>query len=589
MGELDSTQHQLTVSLSTSGPFALGLDERVSLLVYHRNGVEAVPLIEGQSVVVGRAAAADVTLPHASRLSRQHARFRLTEGKLWVEDLGSTNGTLVRGEQITRVAVQPGDEVVLGSVVVSVNALTAREGLLQGLAGHDRFVSLLDEEIVRHRTFGRSLALLLVQSAGKEPLSRWSGQVRPHLRPVDRLGVYSPTIMEVALPELTAEALRRLAEAIVASREKGQAGLVCGGALFPETGTSPEELVESARTALQQATARAPVQLAATRQEPASWGEPVVRAPAMRKVYEAVKRLATASIPVLIYGETGSGKEVVARAIHEGSPRAKRPLRCINCAAIPNQLLESIMFGHERGAFTGADRRTDGVFVDADGGTVLLDEVGELPAAAQAALLRVLETKRINRVGSSEEIEVDVRVLAATHRNLEAMCDAGGFRWDLLYRINTMTLKIPALRERREEIAPLARMFLEEANQANGCQVREIDGAALGRLEAHGWPGNVRELRNVIHRAVVMAQGDVITVADLPERLAGAAPVPSAAEEEDGEDLDFKDRVQRFETGLITRALQRAGGNKTEAAKLLRIPLRTLTHKIQAYGIDVPR
>jgi DNA-binding NtrC family response regulator len=295
-------------------------------------------------------------------------------------------------------------------------------------------------------------------------------------------------------------------------------------------------------------------------------------------------------IPVLIQGETGTGKEVVARQIHERGPRAGKPMLCVNCAAIPDQLTESTLFGHEKGAFTGADRRQRGAFERADGGTLLLDEVGELSAGAQASLLRVLETGHISRVGGGEEIPVDVRVLAATHRDLEAMCRAGGFRQDLLFRINTMTLKIPPLRQRGEEIEPLALAFLQQANEANGCQVSGISPEALELLRRHSWPGNVRELRNVIHRAVVIALGPQITPEDLPEELAGAggpAAAPLPIQEQEAGDLDFKTRVQQFEIGLIRQALASTSGNQTEAAKLLRIPLRTLAHKVKTFGIPL--
>ena len=256
------------------------------------------------------------------------------------------------------------------------------------------------------------------------------------------------------------------------------------------------------------------------------------------------------------------------------------------------------MFGHERGAFTGADRQTNGMFVEADGGAILLDEIGELSPSAQAALLRVLDTKRITRVGSTKEIEVDVRILAATHRNLEAMCAAGTFRQDLLFRINTMTVKIPPLRERLEEIEPLARRFLTEANEANGSALTGFDPDALELLRQYSWPGNVRELRNVVHRAAVMAREQQVVVDDLPDRLLEAlrrdgdgSPLQrtsAAAGDDDQEqdaDVDFKTRIQRYETRLIRDALEQTGWSKTRAAQRLRIPLRTLIYKINSFDI----
>ncbi len=230
----------------------------------------------------------------------------------------------------------------------------------------------------------------------------------------------------------------------------------------------------------------------------------------MRAVAELVPRLARSAIPVLLLGETGAGKEVIARLLHESGPRRPRPLVAVNCGAIPGQLIEAALFGHEKGSFTGALQQQKGIFEAADGGTVLLDEVGELPPAAQAALLRVLETKRVVRLGSTREIEVGVRLIAATHRDLEAMCRAGSFRLDLYYRVSPMVIHVPPLRERREDIAPLAERFLQLAAAAEGGPPRTLDPEALALLAAHPWPGNVRPRAapTPSSGAVVVADGD---------------------------------------------------------------------------------
>jgi len=338
----------------------------------------------------------------------------------------------------------------------------------------------------------------------------------------------------------------------------------------------------------------------------------------MRAVYETVRRLAETTIPVLIVGETGTGKELVARAIHREGARRERPMRFINCGAIPGQLIESVLFGHERGAFTGAAQRTKGIFEEADGGTVLLDEIGELSAAAQVALLRVLETKRLSRVGSHQEIAVDVRIIAATHRNLEAMCEDGSFRWDLLYRLNAMTLRLPPLRERSEEIEPLVDTFIKEANESNTCSVWGIEPEALSLLCRYTWPGNVRELRNVIERAVVLVRDGVISIDELPERICQAAygrqrrqtsavlsAGPGAAAsaphvrparprrqyaitnvmDEPIPEPELRVQVREFEKALLRHALARAGDNQAQAARQLAMPRRTLVHKLQQYDL----
>jgi DNA-binding NtrC family response regulator len=319
----------------------------------------------------------------------------------------------------------------------------------------------------------------------------------------------------------------------------------------------------------------------------------------MRGLFEQVERIAVSSIPVLVTGETGTGKEVIARAIHDRGPRRGRPLCCVNCGAIPSQLVESTLFGHEKGAFTGAGNQHKGVFETADGGTVLLDEIGELPPGAQAALLRVLESKRFTRVGGAAELEVDVRVIAATHRDLDAMAAAGTFRRDLLYRLNAMTLAIPPLRERRGEIPPLAERFLGETAAENTRQMRGIDTTAMALLCSYDWPGNVRELRNVIERAVVLSRDPVITPNDLPDRLRAltepiASPHPRDetgpiarldTEESGATAAALRERVRDFEAAEILAALESAGWNQTLAAQKLQLPLRTLVHKIKQLGI----
>jgi DNA-binding NtrC family response regulator len=308
----------------------------------------------------------------------------------------------------------------------------------------------------------------------------------------------------------------------------------------------------------------------------------------MRDLYLEAQRLAASPLPVLILGETGTGKEILARFIHENGPRRDRPLLCVNCGGIPSQLVESTLFGHMKGAFTGATASAAGVFESADGGTVLLDEIGELPLPAQAALLRVLENRRFSRVGSSQEIEADVRVLAATHRDLEAMCREGRFREDLFYRLNVVPLRVPPLREHPEDIEPLAQHFLEQASRGAGRPVPTLQAEALALLLGWHWPGNVRELRNAMERAALIAESDTVQPSDLPERIRGnrsLPPPPPNAPPAPAGPVRLREELDRKEAELILAALQRNDFNRERAAAELGLPLRTLAHKMKQHNI----
>jgi two-component system, NtrC family, response regulator AtoC len=567
---------------------------QVSLVLYGRDGAQVVGLEGGRPLVVGRAAPADLVVDDPT-LSRAHARFTLLDdGSVEVRDLGSTNGTEVRGETVEAARVGAGDRIILGSVVASVHVVRGASGQPTAIEGHDRFVDRLEHEVARARAFRRPAAVLMVRAlgSGARHVSQWLPRVRAGMRPVDLVALYGTESALFALPETDGTAAARWAERMVGERRPGEPPLAFGVAAFPEAGASAEELIEAARTAALEASSETPVRAAAQAGAPAS--ELLIVGEAMRRVDRLIDRVAAADIPVLLHGETGTGKEVVARALHARSRRAEGPMQTVNCGAIPPTLLESTLFGHDKGAFTGADQARAGLFEQADGGTVFLDEVGELSASAQAALLRVLETRRVTRVGSTRERELDVRVVAATHRDLEAMCDEGTFRWDLLFRLNTMVITVPALRERTEEVGPLAQRFLAAAAAAHGREVREIAPEAMALLEGYGWPGNVRELRNAIERAVVVADGPVLQPQDLSERIRGGGPgAPSPGAQgasatlagDPGEGVPFRDRVRQFERQLMVDALERCGGNQSEAARRLGMPRRTFVSKVREYGL----
>ena len=298
----------------------------------------------------------------------------------------------------------------------------------------------------------------------------------------------------------------------------------------------------------------------------------------MRELLAKVARIARSSVPVLVTGETGTGKELLARRIHDESPRGGGPFVAVNCGALPGSLLLTTLFGHVRGAFSGALNDSRGVFQAAVHGTLFLDEVGELSLEAQAALLRALETKTIVRVGATDEIAVDVRIVAATHRNLAEMVDDGRFREDLLYRLATITLELPPLRARTADVALLARSFLAARYAMGESSAGDISAQALARLCEHAWAGNVRELRNVIDHAALMADGPLLEVGDLPPVLSRRSLVPARTEA--SVKADYTARMHAAEGEILRDALSLSGGRQVDAARLLGMPLRTMKYRL---------
>ncbi|MEQ1667269.1 MAG: nitrogen regulation protein NR(I) [Sulfuriferula sp.] len=323
------------------------------------------------------------------------------------------------------------------------------------------------------------------------------------------------------------------------------------------------------------------------------------QAPAMQEVFRAIGRLSQSHTTVLITGESGTGKELVASALHKHSPRARQPFIALNTAAIPKDLLESELFGHERGAFTGAAVQRRGRFEQADGGTLFLDEIGDMPAELQTRLLRVLADGQFYRVGGHQPIKVNVRVIAATHQDLETRVKEGLFREDLYHRLNVIRLRLPALRERSEDIALLTRHFLQKSAQEQGVDAKKLSDAAIKHLSQFSWSGNVRQLENVCHWLTVMAPGNTVDVSDLPPEILNASPAEIAGGDwraalalsaeaalNRGETGIIEHLTQEFEKTLITIALKHTGGRRIEAANLLGLGRNTLTRKIQELGMD---
>ena len=313
----------------------------------------------------------------------------------------------------------------------------------------------------------------------------------------------------------------------------------------------------------------------------------IVRSHAMKSVMNVIERVAITRSTVLITGESGTGKERVARAIHNLSERASGPFMVVNCGALPEALMESELFGHEKGAFTGATSSHAGLFRQADGGSLLLDEVGELPLALQVKLLRVLQERKVRPVGASREVGIDVRVLAATNRDIENDIATGKFRQDLYYRLNVIRLEIPPLRERREDLAYLVEHFLQRFAAETGKVINGLTPDAVRALNQYSFPGNVRELENVIERAVVLCRSRLIGLGDLPHELSGLAGAPATnLDEVPPEGCDLEAVLGEVERRLLVSALDRTGGVRKHAADLLGITFRSIRYRLKKHGLD---
>ena len=536
------------------------------------DGSRVLDIADGAEVTFGRSRSAVVSVKH-DNVSRLHARITRTGDTIEVEDTGSRNGTFVNGERIAaKRRVIPGDEIGSGSIHVVVGATS---GLRR--ASHVASAEVGDARMIaegdRAMRYRRSVTFALVRTPVDAAIEAMSAL----LRPMDMIAEVVADDYLVILPELDREAGALAIASLVDATKPFTKELRVASAVCPDHGTTVERLVGVLRTGMR--TGRA-----ADSPAPRQKSRAIVLDPAMKRVYALVDKVADSSLTVLVLGETGVGKELVAEAIHRASSRKSKPFVKLNCAALPESLLESELFGHERGAFTGADRKKLGFFEAANGGTLFLDEVGEIPPSMQAKLLRVLETKVITRVGSTTEVAVDVRLIAATHRDLDAACREGRFRQDLLFRLTGFTIAIPPLRDRTSEVVPLAEHFAALAAAEQGRPVPELARDARDVLSAYGWPGNVRELANAIERAMVMC-GDAITAADLPETLRDPhyyvrpAATPTS---------NIQGQLAELERDAIARALAANGNNQTRAAKALGLSRRTLIYKMEKFGLKPP-
>jgi DNA-binding NtrC family response regulator len=551
-------------------------DGVLHLIVMGANHFSMHPLPERGAIAIGRDDADDVRLDDP-QASRRHARLHVDGQTLEVEDLGSANGTRVRGAAIAagqRVAVLPGEAISIGWATLMIQRRRPVVAV-RPLPTHTYFEARVEEECERAAAASGAFGVLRLHVAPGTPTATAREVVATLLRPGDVLAVYGPDEYELLLSEPDCARALGVAGRIERALEHRGIAARTGLACFPVDARTAEALIAKACERV----------LGPAAPEPSPSEEPR-HGPEMRRVHLLARRAAVSNINVLILGETGVGKEVLAETIHALSPRAAMPLVRLNCAALAPALLESELFGHERGAFTDAGEAKPGLLESAQGGTVLLDEIGELPAAIQAKLLRVIETREVLRVGALKPRAIDVRFVAATNRVLEDEVARGAFRQDLYYRLNGISLVIPPLRSRREEIGPLARSFLETAAKREELPIPALSPVALEALEAYAWPGNVRELRNVIERAVLISDGETIAPEDLPLEKMRAAPVPAGVfvASRTGLAGDTRSEYER-----IVDSLARCNGNQTRAARLLGMPRRTFCARLKAYNIPRPR
>jgi DNA-binding NtrC family response regulator len=600
--EFDTMKQPATRGLAPrdSGPLCLLVSADGVFTTY------ALP--EKGEVIIGRSSSANVHIDHPS-VSRKHARLTIGE-RLTIEDLESSNGMRLKDRRIDPhkpVEVAVGQLIELGQVMLFLRraAPTARP---RRIWPHGYFEARLEEQCERAGPF--SVLRLSVETPQPGALD----EAFVALRPLDVLALYAPNEYEILLSDTEPAEANQLAEAVRGPLERRGVRIKMGMAHHPIDGDNPETLIARACDAV--------------RDQP-----PAAAEGGMQSLRQLAAQVAKSDLCVLILGETGVGKEVMAETIHQLSPRSNKKFLRLHCAAISETLLESELFGHERGAFTGAHAAKPGLFETADGGTVLLDEIGELPLAIQVKLLRVIEERKVLRVGGVEPRPIDVRFIAATNRELESEVAAGRFRSDLYFRLNGVTLWIPPLRERKDEIEHLAKLFVSQAcRRLKLGREPALAHDAIKRLIKYEWPGNVRELRNTVERAVVLCGTDAaIRSEHLPtEKMAAAllarnaqpapaptlsGPISSAPPAFPNVPTDVEPEItsrvpklgsdpnlprltgdgglaaelESLERQRILNAMEECAGNQSRAARLLGISRNTLISRLDQYGIKRPR
>jgi two-component system, NtrC family, response regulator AtoC len=562
--------------------------EQRHLLVFCNGSSWMHQLPADGTVIIGRADDADLQIDDVA-VSRHHAKILVHGGAITIADLGSHNGTFVNNERVVDAReLSSGDAVSIHNTTLVVHCIspTSEPSIVLELAGFRR---RLDDELERALRYERSFTVLVVLwPTPVRDAARIERVLKGHLRRIDAASWVTDTTLYVLL----AEAAQHEAVAFV-TRIRGQldAEIRIGHASCPADGADLDQLLASAGNAAAAAALGETTHPITTHQTLAIGSQRLIIAdPAVIRLYALIDRLARIDLPVLIVGETGAGKELAATAIHVRSPRRAQRLISLNCAALQETLVESELFGHERGAFSGAVVTKTGLIEAAHGSTLFLDEIGELSSTTQAKLLRVLESRRFTRVGDVNEREVDVRIVAATNRDLEADVDSGRFRQDLYFRLTGAVLQVPPLRQRARDLPLLAQAFLDDACTKAGRTPMRIGDAAMQALLAYGWPGNVRELKNLMqYVAAAYPEAQELRPDHVRDRLArGRTSAAATTDVDDKSKRSFRplaDEIRDLEITRIRAALDATGGNQTRAAALLSVPIRTFSEKVKLYGL----